>query len=143
MAMRRVIASVAVGTVLIVGGSGACRGSGNRATYRRYGSWVWGLAHVSTSVVDAGSSRSVEPQTWKVPMIFQRTSVWLDVHARSVAAASIDGRTGAVSRLKMTPDRADILTWFVSLSDRFGLSTRRVRPTSVWPGSCSLLAWSV
>ena len=49
-------------------------------------------------------------------MVIQRTSVGLDVHARSVAGAAIDGETGEVSRRKLTPDRAEILAWVVSLA---------------------------
>jgi transposase len=45
----------------------------------------------------------------------QRTSVGLDVHARSVAAAAIDGQTGEVHRRKMTPDHREILAWIMSL----------------------------
>lgn len=48
-------------------------------------------------------------------MVIQRTSVGLDVHARSVAAAVIDGETGEIARRKMTADRAEILAWIVSL----------------------------
>ncbi len=48
-------------------------------------------------------------------MVIQRTSVGLDVHARSVAAAAIDGESGEIARRKMTPDRAEILAWIVSL----------------------------
>ena len=50
-------------------------------------------------------------------MVFQRTSVGLDVHARSVAAAAIDGETGEVRRRKMTPDHAEILAWMMSLAE--------------------------
>ncbi len=46
----------------------------------------------------------------------QRTSVGLDVHARSVAAAAIDGQTGELVRRKMTPDRAEILAWIMALA---------------------------
>ena len=46
----------------------------------------------------------------------QRTSVGLDVHARSVAAAAIDGQSGEIRRRKMTPDRDEILAWIVSLA---------------------------
>jgi len=49
-------------------------------------------------------------------VMVQRRSVGLDVHARSVAAAVIDGRTGEIHRRKMTPDRAEILAWIVSLA---------------------------
>jgi transposase len=49
-------------------------------------------------------------------VVIQRTSVGLDVHARSVAAAAIDGQTGGIARRKMTPDHAEILTWILSLA---------------------------
>jgi len=45
----------------------------------------------------------------------QRTSVGLDVHARSVAAAAIDGQTGEIRRRKMTPAHGEILAWIMSL----------------------------
>jgi len=38
------------------------------------------------------------------------------VHARSVAAAAIDGQSGEIHRRKMTPDRGEILAWIVSLA---------------------------
>lgn len=48
--------------------------------------------------------------------MFQRTSVGLDVHARSVAAAALDGQTGELRRRKLTPDRGEILAWIGSLA---------------------------
>jgi transposase len=45
----------------------------------------------------------------------QRTSVGLDVHARSVVAAAIDGQTGEIQRRTMTPDHGEILAWMSSL----------------------------
>ena len=36
-------------------------------------------------------------------MFTERTSVGLDVHARSVVAAAIDGVTGEVLRTRLTP----------------------------------------
>ncbi len=50
------------------------------------------------------------------PVVFQRTSVGLDVHARSVAAAAIDGQTGEITRRKITPDHGEILAWILSLA---------------------------
>jgi hypothetical protein len=41
----------------------------------------------------------------------ERTSVGLDVHARSVVAAAIDGVTGEVVRARLTPDHGEILRW--------------------------------
>lgn len=41
----------------------------------------------------------------------QRTSVGLDVHARSVVACALDGVTAEVVQRRLTPDHAEILTW--------------------------------
>jgi hypothetical protein len=41
----------------------------------------------------------------------ERTSVGLDVHARSVVAAAIDGRSGEVFRTRLTPSHADVIEW--------------------------------
>jgi hypothetical protein len=41
----------------------------------------------------------------------ERTSVGLDVHARSVAAAAIDGVTGELTQAKLTPSDEHIRSW--------------------------------
>jgi len=41
----------------------------------------------------------------------ERTSVGLDVHARSVVAAAIDGQTGEVTRARLTPSHEEITAW--------------------------------
>ncbi len=41
----------------------------------------------------------------------ERTSVGLDVHARSVVAAAIDGQTGELSRARLTPSTEEITAW--------------------------------
>jgi len=45
----------------------------------------------------------------------ERTSVGLDVHARSVAACGLDGDTGELIRARLQPDPAVILAWLRSL----------------------------
>jgi transposase len=45
----------------------------------------------------------------------ERTSVGLDVHARSVAAAAIDGKTGELMQTKLTPAYDDIRGWVQAL----------------------------
>jgi transposase len=45
----------------------------------------------------------------------ERTSVGLDVHARSVAAAAIDGVTGELSQTKLTPDYEHFRSWIGDL----------------------------
>ena len=44
-------------------------------------------------------------------MFTERTSVGLDVHARSVAAAAIDGVTGELVQAKLTPSYEQIRSW--------------------------------
>ena len=44
-------------------------------------------------------------------MKLQRTSVGLDVHARSVVACGLDGDTGEVFERWLTPNRQEILEW--------------------------------
>ena len=48
-------------------------------------------------------------------MFGERTSVGLDVHARSVAAAAIDGVTGEVFQSQLTPSYEDIRSWIARL----------------------------
>ena len=48
-------------------------------------------------------------------MFAERTSVGLDVHARSVAAAAIDGRTGELFRARLTPSYGQVLEWINGL----------------------------
>ncbi len=44
-------------------------------------------------------------------MFGERTSVGLDVHARTVAAAAIDGQTGEVFKARLMPTPAAVLEW--------------------------------
>lgn len=48
-------------------------------------------------------------------MFTERTSVGLDVHARSVAAAAIDGVTGELFQSKLTPSHEHIRSWVQDL----------------------------
>ena len=48
-------------------------------------------------------------------MFTERTSVGLDVHARSVAAAAIDGATGELFQTTLTPNWDDIRSWVAGL----------------------------
>ena len=50
-------------------------------------------------------------------MFIERTSVGLDVHARSVVAAAIDGVTGGVVQCRLTPSFEHIRSW---LAERAG-----------------------
>jgi transposase len=45
----------------------------------------------------------------------ERMSVGLDVHARSVVGAALDGLTGEVHRRRLTPDTGEIVAWVRSL----------------------------
>lgn len=48
-------------------------------------------------------------------MFTERTSVGLDVHARSVAAAAIDSVTGQVLQTRLTPSYEHIRSWISEL----------------------------
>lgn len=48
-------------------------------------------------------------------MIRQRTSVGLDVHARSVFGCALDGETGELIERRMTPAHGEIIGWVQSL----------------------------
>ncbi len=48
-------------------------------------------------------------------MISERTSVGLDVHARSVGAAAIDGVTGEVFKQKLVPANDVVIDWVRTL----------------------------
>lgn len=48
-------------------------------------------------------------------MFTERTSVGLDVHARSVVAAAIDGQTGELIQARLTPAHAEVLAWIRQL----------------------------
>lgn len=52
---------------------------------------------------------------WEAPVKVQRTSVGLDVHARSVVGCGLDGDTGEVFQRRLTPDYQEILDWLGSL----------------------------
>ncbi|MGN6130228.1 MAG: IS110 family transposase [Nocardioidaceae bacterium] len=54
-------------------------------------------------------------QLWEAPVFTERTSVGLDVHARSVAAAAIDGDTGELVQAKLTPSHEHICGWINDL----------------------------
>jgi transposase len=51
----------------------------------------------------------------EAPVFIERTSVGLDVHARSVAAAAIDGQTGELVRARLTPVHDHIRSWIAGL----------------------------
>ena len=48
-------------------------------------------------------------------MFVERMSVGLDVHARSVVAAAIDGVTGELVRAKLAPSHEHIVCWLREL----------------------------
>ena len=55
-------------------------------------------------------------------MKLQRTSVGLDVHARSIVACGLDGDTGEVFQRRLTPDYGEILDWLRSLPGRVAVT---------------------
>jgi transposase len=47
----------------------------------------------------------------EVPVFNERTSVGLDVHARSIVAAAIDGQTGEVFQRRLCPQPGAVIGW--------------------------------
>src|ERR1700737_2843026 len=54
---------------------------------------------------------------WEAPVEIYRTSVGLDVHARSVVACGLDRSTGEVFERRLTPSHEDVVAWIRSLPD--------------------------
>src|SRR4051794_34971147 len=48
---------------------------------------------------------------WEAPVERNRTSVGLDVHARSVVACGLDAETGELFERRLTPDHGEIAGW--------------------------------
>ena len=48
-------------------------------------------------------------------MKVQRTSIGLDVHARSIVACGLDGDTGEVFQRRLCPDHREVLDWIAGL----------------------------
>ena len=74
-----------------------------------------GLTHTDSWVTEQGLPARPIRHVWEAPVFSERTSVGLDVHARSVVAAAVDGVTGEVFRARLTPDHGEILRWVRAL----------------------------
>src|SRR3954471_2044500 len=74
-----------------------------------------GLTHKHSWVTEQGPPARPIRQLWEAPVFIERTSVGLDVHARSVAAAAIDGVTGELVQSKLTPSHDHIRSWVQAL----------------------------
>ncbi|GAA3166936.1 hypothetical protein GCM10010531_19510 [Blastococcus jejuensis] len=62
-----------------------------------------------------GWALAVEPQAWEAPVNGQRTSVGLDVHARSMVGRGLDVQTGEVLPARLSPAHEDVIGWLRSL----------------------------
>ena len=58
----------------------------------------------------------------------QRTSIGLEMHARSGVAGGLDGRTGELFERRLTPDHGEIVDWSRSLPAPVAV-TYEARPT--------------
>jgi transposase len=56
-----------------------------------------------------------EPQLREAPVMYERTCVDLDVHARSILACAIDNETGQIRSLRLGPATGTVLEWVGSL----------------------------
>src|SRR4051794_21796628 len=69
-----------------------------------------GLPHQNVGCQVGAPARPIR-HVWEAPMGLERTSVGLDVHARSVSAAAIDGVTGEVFRQRLVPREDVVIDW--------------------------------
>ena len=67
------------------------------------------LAHATSWVTERVPVLGLSDMCEEAPVFGERTSVGLDVHARSVVAAAIDGQTGEVFKARLTPSHAEVL----------------------------------
>jgi hypothetical protein len=74
-----------------------------------------GLTHRDSWVTEQGLPARPIQQLWQAPVFSERTSVGLDVHARSVVAAAIDGVTGELVQARLTPSAEHIRSWVQAL----------------------------
>jgi transposase len=71
-----------------------------------------GLADTDSWVTEQGLALfGLSDMCREAPVFTERTSVGLDVHARSVAAAAIDGVTGELVQARLTPAPDQVLGW--------------------------------
>ena len=92
-------------------------------------------ASPALSWIADGTGLSVEPQLREAPVFTERTSVGLDVHARSIVGCGLDTVTGEVLQARLVPDAAAVSGVVAELPGRWRWPTRLVRPGSGWPGT--------
>jgi transposase len=74
-----------------------------------------GLADTDSWVVEQTPLLDLSDMCREAPLFTERTSVGLDVHARSVAATAIDGLTGELVRARLSPALDEIRGWVQAL----------------------------
>lgn len=74
-----------------------------------------GLAHADSWVTGQKSLPGLSDMRGEAPVFIERTSVGLDVHARSVAAAAIDGVTGELVQARLAPSEQAVTAWLAGL----------------------------
>jgi transposase len=74
-----------------------------------------GLAATDSWVTEQNELLGLSDNAEEAPVFTERTSVGLDVHARSVAAAAIDGVTGELVQARLSPAHDHIRSWIQEL----------------------------
>jgi hypothetical protein len=72
---------------------------------------------------------------WEAPVLRNRTSVALDVHARSIVACGLDGQTGELFERRLCPDHPEIIGWIGELPGPVAVTYEAGPTGSGWPGS--------
>ena len=89
-----------------------------------------GLADTDSWVAEQIRLLGLSDLCREAPLFTERTSVGLDVHARSVAAAAIDGVTGELVRARLRPAHEEIRSWVQGLPGPVAVAYEADRPAS-------------
>ena len=73
------------------------------------------LTHKDSWVTEQEAPARPIRHLWEAPVFTERTSVGLDVHARSIVAAAVDGQTSELHQARLTPSFEHVRSWLATL----------------------------
>ena len=109
-----------------------------RRSTRRYEGLGWGPAHMYAWIAGVLAGRA--HKMWEAPAMYQRTSVGLDVHARSVMACGLDGMAGVLVERRLIPEPVEVRDWIRQFAGT-GRGCLRSRPDGVRTGAVLTRYW--
>ena len=73
------------------------------------------LTHKDSWVTEQEAPAQPIRHLWEAPVFTERTSVGLDVHARSIVAAAVDGQTSELHQARLTLSFEHVRSWLATL----------------------------